>query len=122
MTDIMTGGMILAVHDARDACRGEPDVVERLRKAMRACHDHWMETVEDNQFRSAVAAATLESEGAERDRIVRSAQALRKMAAALTALSAGVPLDLEAMLAEPRDEDLIPLTQLWHETKRQTAP
>lgn len=112
-----TGGMLIATHEARDACKGEKDISERLRKAMRACHRHWMETNESNQFRSAIAGAMLESPPEESDRIQRSATALGKMAAALGALTAGVPVDLEAMLDETQDDDLLPLRKLWEETK-----
>lgn len=56
---MMTSGMVIATREARDACHGEADLTERLRKAMRACHRHWMETDESNQFRSALAAALM---------------------------------------------------------------
>jgi hypothetical protein len=112
-----TGGMLIAVSEARNACKGEPDVTERIRKAMRACRGHWMETNEENQFRAAVAAAALESEGEEKDRVERSAKALGRLSAVMNALQAGVPVDLEAMIAEPKDDDLIPLSGLWHESR-----
>lgn len=70
--------MAIAATQAQHACRGEPDLMERIKKAMKACHGHWMETNPSNQFRAAVAAAMLESEGLERDRIERSAQALNR--------------------------------------------
>lgn len=111
-----TGGMLIATSEARHACRGEPDITERLKKAMRACRDHWMETNEANQFKSAIAAAMLESAGDERTRIERSAAALNKLGAMIQALTAGVPVDLEAMAAEPKQDDLIPLRTLWDET------
>jgi hypothetical protein len=107
---------MIAAAEARSRCKGEPDVVERIRKAMRACRNHWMVTNEPDQFRAAVAAALLESEGADKDRIERSAAALNKIGAMLGALPAGVPVDIEAMAAEPKQDDLIPLRKLWDET------
>lgn len=114
----MTGGMMVASHEARDACKGEPDLIERIRKAMRAVHDHWMETNETNQFRSALAGVLLETtDDDEKDRVVRSSQALSRMSATIQALQNGVPVDIEAMAAEPVADDIIPLQKLWDETK-----
>lgn len=110
----------IAAMEARSACKGEPDLMERIRKAMRACRDHWMETSETGQFRAAVSAAILESEGDERDRIERSAKALSRMNAMLQAMQSGVPVDIEAMAAEKQDEDLIPLMKVWRELKERT--
>ena len=59
----------------------------------------------------------LESNDAEKDRIQRSFEQLKKMSAMIDALTAGVPVDLEKMAAEPPPEDLIPLKKLWHETE-----
>lgn len=115
MSMSMDGAMLIAVHEARSACKGEPDLMERIRKAMCACRDHWMETNEDKQFRSAVAAAVLESEGDERDRIERSARSLNRLGAVLNALQAGVPVDLESMAAEEPQKDIIALSKMWHE-------
>jgi hypothetical protein len=105
--------MAIAATEAQHACRGEPDLMERIKKAMRACHGHWMETNPSNQFRAAVAAAMLESEGLERDRIERSAAALKRVHAALQAVQAGVDVDFES--AFKTDDDIIPLTKIWNE-------
>jgi hypothetical protein len=110
----MTGGMIIAVHEARDACKGEPDISKRIEKAMRACKDHWMETDKQNQFRAALAAAMLESNEADKDRITRSMDSLRKVGALLGALTAGVPVDFEALASEKTDDDILPLNRMWH--------
>jgi hypothetical protein len=105
--------MAIAATEAQHACRGEPDLMERIKKAMKACHGHWMETNPSNQFRAAVAAAMLESEGLERDRLERSAAALKRANAALQAMQAGVDVDLEAALKA--DDDVIPLAKMWRE-------
>lgn len=109
---------MIAAAEARSRCAGEPDITERIKKAMRACHDHWMVTNETEQFRAAVAAAMLESpDEAEKDRIARSSKALNKVEAMLQALQAGVPVDFESMAAEKQDDDILPLRQLWDETR-----
>ena len=95
------------------ACKNEPDLMERIKKAMRACKDHWMETNESNQFRVAVAAAILESSGAERDRLERSAESLQRANALIQALTAGVPIDVEKLKKDT--DDIIPLMKIWRE-------
>jgi hypothetical protein len=109
--------LAIAASDARSACKGEPDIMERIRKAMKACKNHWMETNENNQFRAAVAAAILESSGDEKDRIERSAKSLNKVGAMLNALRAGVPVDIEAMACDDNFDDMIQLMKIWNETK-----
>lgn len=102
----------------RTDCQGEPDLMVRIQKAMKAAANHWMVLDEAQQFRGAVAAAIVESEGAERDRIERSAKALGRIGAMLQALQAGIPVDLEGMAAEKQDDDLIPLRAMWDEAKK----
>lgn len=116
LPDNITGGMVIAVSDGRTACHGEADVIERVRKAMRACHDHWMEPEEPRRFRSAVAAAILESAGAEKDRLERSAKAVSQIGAVLEAARAGLVVDLDASDIAVA-EDIIPLLALWRETR-----
>lgn len=107
-------GATIAAMEAREKCKGEPDLMKRIEKAMRATRDHWMETNPIGQFRAAVAAAICESDGLERDRLERSAEALKRASAALQAMQAGVSVDLaEALKA---DDDVIPLMKLWHGT------
>jgi len=115
MTIELTGAMVVAVAEARLACRDESDVIERLRKAMRVCRDHWMETNETYRFRSAITAAMLESTGDQRELIERSVEALKKVSAILNALQAGVGVDYNA-IAE-LDNDVIPLNKLWNELR-----
>lgn len=110
----MDQAMIVAM-EARTACRGEPDLIERIKKAMKASRNHWMVLEEAHQFRGALAGAILESEGEERDRIERSAAALNRTGAMLQALQAGVPVDFKSMAENKPDDDLIPLRKLWDE-------
>jgi len=99
--------------EAREACKGEPDIMKRIERAMKASRGHWMEANPSNQFRAAIAAAMLESEGLERDRIERSAEALKRANAAIQAMQAGISVDLEEALKA--DEDTIPLMKMWRE-------
>jgi len=99
--------------EAREACKGEPDLTKRIQKAMKASRNHWMVTDEAQQFRAAVAATMLESPPEERERIERSAQALNRLGAMLNAFKAGVPVDIDAMV--PPAEDTIPLRKMWSE-------
>lgn len=109
----MSGDSNLAIGAAllRRHCEGEPDVRERIRKAMRRVDELWYTADEDLQFRSAVAAAMLESSAEERTLIGRSVAPLRAIAAAI----AGVPVDMEAVLADTGE--VIPLLGLWHEVR-----
>lgn len=112
MNDVVTS---IAVTEARSSCKDEPDIAERLKKAMRACHGHWMVTAETEQFRAAVAAAALESNEEEKDRILRSGRKATEINNAMAAAAAGVPVDLISVLSDA-DEDLLPLMRLWKET------
>lgn len=111
--------MAIAVTEARSACKGEADVTERLRKAMRTCRDHWMLTGEGHQINAALAAAMLESSAAEKDRIARSGKAFNRLNNMMAALHSGVPVNVEAVAAEAADDgdDLIPVFNLWNECK-----
>lgn len=109
----MDGGMLIATSEARNACAGEADIQKRIEKAMKATRNHWMETNEQNQFKAAVAAAMLESDDADKDRIKRSFDALSQFSAMIGALQAGVPVDLEAMVEQKKDDDLLPLMPMW---------
>ena len=98
----------------RHECANEPDLDARLKKAMKAARNHWMVTDENAQFKGALAAALMETaDEAERDRIIRSARALNRIGALISALQSGVKVDLEAMAAEKADDDLLPLRDLW---------
>ena len=107
---------VIASMEAREHCRNESDLMERIRKAMRACHGHWMQTDEVEQFRAAVAAAMMESPADERRRIEEAAVYLNRLGAALAATKAGVEVDF-AKLLDGVPEDVLPLKKLWEETR-----
>ena len=101
--------------EAKNACEGEPDLTERIKKAMRAAKDHWMETNEEGQFRGALGGAMLASDDAEQERIKASLRPLQALAAA----ASGVPVDFSRILPDDDAEiaELIPLQKLWNEVK-----
>jgi hypothetical protein len=105
--------LAIAVADIRPACAGEPDLIERLRKAMVKAQDFFMSTDDDLRFRGACGAAMLESDEAERERIVKSINVLRALGAAMS----GVAVDFGAELDKMGDEEPLPLRKLWIEAK-----
>lgn len=109
----MSAVLAIAFADIRPACRGEADVVERIRKAMLKAQDFWMSIDDDIRFRGAVGAAMLETADAvEKERIERSIRAVRSFSALLS----GVPVDVEAIVRDA-GEDVIPLMRMWQEAK-----
>jgi len=111
-TILMTIGSI----DARDACRGEPDIEMRVMKAMRAMINHWLVTGEVTRIQTACVSAMLESPNdAERDRIAESCKSLVELNNALAAAQAGVPVDIAA-IPTPR-ADSLPIMALWQRAK-----
>lgn len=69
--------MMIAMTEARAACAGEPDLVERIKKAMRATHEHWLVRDEPKRFNAALAGAMLESSPSDKERIVNEVNAIR---------------------------------------------
>jgi hypothetical protein len=111
------GVMALAVSDARDAARGEPDIKERFRKAAFATKDHWMLTGYEARFKAALAGAMMESDEADRERYQYEFDGMARLAATITALQNGVPVDLEKMVDEmpPNPPERIGLREIWLE-------
>src|SRR4051794_36305581 len=108
MSNIGLGAIIL-----RPRCAGEPDVRERLRKAMRHVADiEWLGLPEDEQFRSAIAAALVEAPPDQQALISRSLAPLKALNAAIQ----GVPVDCEAVFAATAGDEL-PLLALWREVR-----
>lgn len=98
--------------EAKSACEGEPDLVERIKKAMRAAKNHWVVTQEEEQFRGALGGAMLASDDTDQERIKASLLPLQALAAAIQ----GVPVDFERVLSDDPDK-LIPLRKLWDEVQ-----
>lgn len=104
---------LIVATEAQAAAEGETDLIERIKKCMRASVNHWMATSEDDQFRGAVAAAIRLSDGDEREQLETSVRELH----ATTALLQGVPIDAEELLKQRGDTEIVPLIKLWHEAK-----
>lgn len=110
------GLSIIAAECKRD-CAGQSDFVERIRKAMRpVANGHWMYVNdEDLCFRGAVAGVLLaeETTDEEKKRLIFTLEQLRSMGAMMS----GVPVDIEAVFANPEGIEPVPLVKLWHEVK-----
>lgn len=108
----MTGQLELLVALEKGSAADEANIIERIRKAMKATKDHWMITDEDLQFRAALGIAMVNSDETDKARIVRSFQPLKS----LSAMMSGVSVDVDAMTRELDHDDLIPLMKMWKET------
>lgn len=107
---------MIAARECAESCRGEPDLVERIRKAFRFfAKGHWILTDENEQLRAALSAVMTQREttDAEKDRIVSSVDQLR----AVGAMLAGVPVSLGEIARREDETPSIPLRQLWLEAR-----
>jgi hypothetical protein len=52
---------MIAVTQAREACKGKKDLKKRLVAAMKAVSDHWLVTDENERLRAAICAVCAES-------------------------------------------------------------
>jgi hypothetical protein len=102
-----------------DDFKKETSLEDRLRVAMRAASKHWMVTDRDTQLKGAVIAVMTHATPEEQNRIKRSLEAPRNVAATLKALVAGVPVDLSRV--EAPDADVIPFGALWREATAKPA-
>lgn len=99
--------MLVAVKDIAIECAGEPDLMERVRKAMQHARAHWLIADPNARYTAAVAAALLETtEPAERERLERSIG----LARAVGGLLDGFAVDDKAFA---HVEDCIPLLGMW---------
>ena len=108
--------------DARHACKDEPDLVLRIKKAMKGARNNWITRNPDLMLRGALYAATQETPVGtpEYERLDRSIRALAKASAALNAMIAGVPVNLEEMAITP-DEEQLPLLKYWLESGEENS-
>ena len=106
--------LAIAAQIMQPACKGEPDLIERIKKAMTEAQSYWASTDDDLRFRGALGAVLLETSAAdEKQRLEGSIKALKN----LGALFSGVPVDLERMVAELDEVEIIPLHQMWQDAK-----
>lgn len=95
----------------RHEVAGEPDLMERIRKAMKAAKSHWMVTDEDDQLKGAIVAAILESSEDEQERIKDN----WNVVLSFNALVSGVAVDTAASLGKVGEDRAIPLLAMWRE-------
>src|SRR5258706_6801899 len=106
----------LVAAEARAAMPKDGDLKAKAEAAMRCAADHWMVLDKELQFKGALAALILEyPEGSpEGDRVRAEVRAMRKLAGIISASQSGIPIDFEAMAAEPTPEfERIGLADLW---------
>lgn len=89
---------------------------ERLIAAFKKAQDFWMSTDMNVRFNGAVVAVyTLPGTSEEdRDRILRSRNALQRVSMAIDAARMG--MSIEGM-GKPVEDDIIPLLGLWNKAK-----
>lgn len=117
--------MILAIEDAKQvAGQVDGDIVARLQAAMIATKDHWLLTVEDERFRSAVGGVmAFYGEGSsEYERLKRELNNLGKFSAGLGATQAGIEVNWLSLLSELADEaeeyQPLGLLNIWRGVKK----
>lgn len=87
--------VMIAITELKGVAGTEPDYAKRVEKVMAAAAKHWMVTNEEEQFKAACGALLLTSPD-QKDEIESQLRALRN----LSALVSGVPVDLDAMMAD----------------------
>lgn len=87
--------VLIAITELKGVAEAEPDYAKRVEKVMAAAAKHWMVTNEEEQFKAACGALLLTSPD-QADDIKAQLNGLRN----LSALISGVPIDIDAMLAE----------------------
>ena len=113
MSDAM---LSIVAAECRGPCANEPDLLERIKKAMQpVANGHWMVMDDDLCLRGALAAVLLDPETTEDDRL-RITFTLEQIRS-LGALISGVPVNVEQALANPDEIEPVPLIKLWQEAK-----
>lgn len=112
-------GLSILSWECRDACQGEVDFEQRVRKAMAVvAKTHYMYAgnhYADLRFKGALGGVLLapETTDEEKARIMSTLEQLRN----LSALMNGVPVDAEAMLADQEKNPSLPLMKWWNEAR-----
>lgn len=111
--------ILIVSAEAENACKDEPDFIERITKAMTTAKGNWMTTNPDEQLKGALNAALKTSSGDEYDHLEKSIKRMGEAHALLAALTSGIPVDYEAL--EKKNEELendgfepVPIMELWN--------
>lgn len=113
MSDV---GLSIIGTECKEACKGEPDLEKRIRKAMKVvAKGHWLFSDDDLLLRGALAGVLLAPETTEEEktRLTKTLEGLR----ALSAMMSGVPVDLDAIAEQQKIYEPVPLAKWWHEEK-----
>lgn len=110
----VSNSVLIAAVEAESAARdaGNAPLEDRARAAMRATRGHWLATREDDQFLAACEGLARVCSPEEVERIAAELRAQQALAAILS----GVPVDLDAAVAQREEHEPIGLMLLWRET------
>lgn len=111
---------LIATAEAESAVIATDSLEDRLLAAMRSTRRSWCCTREDDQFMAACEAVARSASEDERRRLNIEIEGMNKIGAMISALQAGVPVDLGAMAAKAETEEKaepIKLRDLWDQTK-----
>ena len=111
------GVMVIAVHDAAGAIKDGMTTEEMLRATMKQAQDFWLSVDDDVRLRGAIGAVLqhIGTDHDDYDDLVQSVESLKKAAAILGALQAGVMVDISEADAEPPKYKLM---EFWREAKK----
>jgi len=102
-------GIMIAVSEAREACKGKKRLRDRLLAAMKKTKNHWLVTNEDERLQAAICATVMESNEDDKKVIGDEWQALRRLS--LVFSGAGSIADIEA------PKKTIGIFKMWQELK-----
>lgn len=85
--------MMIAISEAREACKGKKSLPQRVSAAMKAVKHHWLVTDENKRFQSAIVAVLRECSEKERERVSTEMKALQT----LNSMLSGVPVDVSTL-------------------------
>jgi len=105
----MNNSVMIAVVEAREACRGKKRLRDRLLAAMKKTKNHWLVTNEDERLQAAICAATLESNEDDAKAIKDEWDALKVLSSLLSGM--GSIVDIQT------PKKTIGIFKLWKELK-----
>lgn len=112
VSNIVLIAAVEAERAAKAALESGAGLEDRARAAMGAVRGHWLATQELDQFSAACEGLARTSSPEEVERIEGDLKALQT----LSAMMSGVPVDLDAALADHERHEPLGLMKLWRET------